>query len=155
MKSRAEIDDLFDMYETFSKDYLRSLAKEKGKSLLNRISSRKNKQYAIDFLTVFCGAISEIHGFSYDEYDLFIKSTGITTVSYDDFVNMTKINAKPTTLYQMKTFGVDFYFDLSFDFDLMILGLCMCAIDGEISFIEREHMINWVPMPSYTDNRRF
>jgi hypothetical protein len=155
MKSRAEIDALFDMYETFSKDYLRSLAKEKGRTLLNRISGRKDKQYAIDFLTVFCGAIAEHHGFGYDEYDLFVKSTGITTVSYDEFVRMTRLNGTATTLYQMKTFGKDFYFDLSFDFDLMILGLCMCAIDGKITFIEREHMINWVPMPSYTDDRRF
>lgn len=154
MQTRAEINEFFDMYETFSKDYITRLATEKAKKLLYRIGGRKNDAYAVDFITVFCGVLSELSGFPYDQYEFFLKISGIK-ISYAEFQRLTRLNNSPKTLMDMKTFGVDFYFDLSFDFDMMILAVCFCAYNGKISYAEREHMITYVPMPSYTDNRKF
>lgn len=154
MKPRVEIDKLFDMYETFSKGYIKQIAKDSGTRLVRRISGRRDNQYGIDFITVFCGCISRINGYPYAEYEFFKEVTGINTVSYDEYKRMTEINGNDATLMEMKVYSETVYFDISFDCDLMFLGLCMCAFDGKVSNREREHMIQYVPMPSYTDNRR-
>lgn len=153
MKTRAEIDKLFDMYETFSQGYIKNIAKDSGTRLVRRIGSRRDQQYGIDFITVFCGCISRLKGFPYAEYEFFKEVTGITTVSYEEYQRMTELNGVDSTLMEMKKYSETAYFDISFDCDLMFLGLCMCAFDGKVSYEEREFMIKYVPMPSYTDNR--
>jgi hypothetical protein len=155
MKTRAEIDRLFDMYESFSKDYLLSIAKDAGKRLFNRIIGRRNHEYATDFLTVFCACLSELDVFKIEEYNLFKDSTGISNISFEQFQRMARLNGDLTTLIEIKTYSKTVGLDMSFDMDLMLLGLCICAIDGEISFLERDHMIKYVHMPNYTDDRNF
>lgn len=153
MKTRAEIDKLFDMYETFSEGYLTSLASEAGKTLVRRISGRRDKEYAWDFITVFCSVLTSINKEpSMKEYNFYLKVTGLLC-SYEQFCKMAKLNGDHNTLIEMKNYSQTVYFDSSFDADLMLLGLCMCAIDGKISYDQREHMIRYVPMPGFTDDR--
>lgn len=153
MKTRAEIDKLFDMYENFSEGYLTSLATDAGKQLVRRISGKRDREYAWDFVTVFCSVLASVDKEpSLKEYNFYLKVTGLSC-SYEQFCKMARLNSDHNTLLEMKNYSKTAYFDLSFDLDLLTLGLCMCAIDGNISYAQRNHMITYVPMPGFTDNR--
>ena len=148
-----KLDNLYQMYEGFTYDYLLRLAKEKAEYIFRAVRSKNGASSAENFILSYFAILSDCDlSVSREEYDFFVKATNINTVSFEAFkLFASKLRGQYEVKMMFREYGKETGMFTTFDEAMMILALTICACDGAISMRERQFITDFVPLPGICD----